>query len=169
MTAGSAAPAAPARRTDPAVRPLRLGARTSPLARAQVDIVEARLAAAGVETAFVGVTTTGDVDRRELTEIGGTGVFAGAVRDALRHGTVDVAFEPGPRTLSLRLRALEDEGIVARQTFGEVPPRVEYALTPKGEALLPIIEDMRSYGARWLGGECGAQDDAPVVVAAALA
>jgi DNA-binding HxlR family transcriptional regulator len=65
-----------------------------------------------------------------------------------------------PRTLSLRLRALEDEGIVHRQTFGEVPPRVEYALTPKGEALLPIIDDMRSYGSRWLGGECGGADDA---------
>src|SRR5437899_859279 len=36
-----------------------------------------------------------------------------------------------PRTLSLRLRALEEEGIVARQTFPEVPPRVEYAMTNK--------------------------------------
>ena len=34
-----------------------------------------------------------------------------------------------PRTLSLRLRALEEEGIVERTTFAEVPPRVEYALT----------------------------------------
>jgi DNA-binding HxlR family transcriptional regulator len=64
-----------------------------------------------------------------------------------------------PRTLSLRLRALEEEGIVERHTFGEVPPRVEYALTPKGVALLPIIEDMRAYGSTWLGGECGAEDD----------
>ena len=48
-----------------------------------------------------------------------------------------------PRTLSLRLRALEEEGIVARQTFPEVPPRVEYALTEKGRALVPIIESMR--------------------------
>lgn len=55
-----------------------------------------------------------------------------------------------PRTLSLRLRALEDEGIVARQTYPEVPPRVEYALTDKGRALLPIIEGMREYGNRWL-------------------
>ena len=55
-----------------------------------------------------------------------------------------------PRTLSLRLRALEDEGIVERHTYPEVPPRVEYALTEKGRALLPIIEDMRSYGRRWL-------------------
>ncbi len=55
-----------------------------------------------------------------------------------------------PRTLSLRLRALEEEEIVARHTFPEVPPRVEYALTEKGRALVPLIEDMRSYGRRWL-------------------
>jgi DNA-binding HxlR family transcriptional regulator len=58
-----------------------------------------------------------------------------------------------PRTLSLRLRALEDEGIVARHTYPEVPPRVEYALTPKGEALVPLVEDMRKYGTRWLLAE----------------
>jgi DNA-binding HxlR family transcriptional regulator len=58
-----------------------------------------------------------------------------------------------PRTLSLRLRALEEEGIVARQTFPEVPPRVEYQLTEKGLDLLPIIEDMRAYGLQWLGDE----------------
>ena len=78
-----------------------------------------------------------------------------------------------PRTLSLRLRALEEEGIVERHTFGEVPPRVEYALTPKGVALLPIIEDMRAYGESWLGAECGATEPAaearePEAIAAAL-
>ena len=55
-----------------------------------------------------------------------------------------------PRTLSLRLRALEEEEIVERRTYPEVPPRVEYALTEKGEALVPLIEDMRRYGKRWL-------------------
>ncbi|MGH2923498.1 MAG: winged helix-turn-helix transcriptional regulator [Solirubrobacterales bacterium] len=55
-----------------------------------------------------------------------------------------------PRTLSLRLRALEEEGVVERRTYPEVPPRVEYALTDKGRALAPLIEDMRSYGRRWL-------------------
>jgi DNA-binding HxlR family transcriptional regulator len=61
-----------------------------------------------------------------------------------------------PRTLSLRLRALEQEGVVERHTFPEVPPRVEYALTRKGRALLPIIEGMRAYGERWLADEAPA-------------
>ncbi|HET9104364.1 MAG TPA: helix-turn-helix domain-containing protein [Solirubrobacteraceae bacterium] len=64
-----------------------------------------------------------------------------------------------PRTLSLRLRALEEEGIVKRQTFPEVPPRVEYVLTDKGRALVPLIEDMRSYGTEWLGGACAPDAD----------
>src|SRR5205085_6326917 len=63
-----------------------------------------------------------------------------------------------PRTLSLRLRALDEAGIVKRQTFPEVPPRVEYALTEKGRALVPLIDDMRTYGREWLG--CGAGLDA---------
>jgi DNA-binding HxlR family transcriptional regulator len=72
-----------------------------------------------------------------------------------------------PRTLSLRLRALEEERIVERHTFPEVPPRVEYALTDKGLALLPIIEDMRSYGERWLGLDC--EDAVETALAAAMA
>jgi DNA-binding HxlR family transcriptional regulator len=59
-----------------------------------------------------------------------------------------------PKTLSERLKYLEAEQIIARDCFAEVPPRVEYSLTEKGRALLPIIETMRDYGAVWLGDEC---------------
>ena len=58
-----------------------------------------------------------------------------------------------PRTLAERLRALEAEGIVERQSYAESPPRVEYELTSKGEALLPIITAMSSYGHMWLDCE----------------
>ena len=76
-----------------------------------------------------------------------------------------------PRTLSLRLRALEEEGIVARHTFPEVPPRVEYALTEKGRALIPIIESMRAYGRSWLGagGTCSEPPEVSVPAVAAAA
>ena len=55
-----------------------------------------------------------------------------------------------PKTLSERLKRLEDADVVARTCFAEVPPRVEYTLTDKGHALLPIIEAMRIYGKSWL-------------------
>ncbi len=79
-----------------------------------------------------------------------------------------------PRTLSLRLRALEEEGIVARSSYPEVPPRVEYSLTEKGLALIPLVESMRAYGSRWLSGDCpgsertraGADADAALLAAA---
>lgn len=62
-----------------------------------------------------------------------------------------------PRTLAERLRWLEAEGIVVRRSYAESPPRVEYELTDKGQALLPIIAEMRRFGHEWLG--CGVHDD----------
>jgi DNA-binding HxlR family transcriptional regulator len=61
-----------------------------------------------------------------------------------------------PRTLAERLRRLEVEDFVVRRSYPESPPRVEYELTPKGEALLPIVREMRRFGHEWLG--CGAHD-----------
>jgi DNA-binding HxlR family transcriptional regulator len=55
-----------------------------------------------------------------------------------------------PGTLAERLRALEHEKIVVRRSYAESPPRVEYELTDKGEALLPIIDAMREFGHDWL-------------------
>ena len=71
-----------------------------------------------------------------------------------------------PRTLSLRLRALEEEGIVERHTYPEVPPRVEYTLTEKGRDLVPLIEQMRAYGRRWLLDDARAKAKSRSAVAA---
>jgi len=60
-----------------------------------------------------------------------------------------------PRTLSQRLKVLEDEGIIQRKVYPEAPPRVEYRLTPKGRDIVPIVEAMRAYGELWLASEVG--------------
>lgn len=63
-----------------------------------------------------------------------------------------------PKTLSERLKRLEEAVVVERACFAEVPPRVEYTLTEKGFALLPVIDSMRDFGATWL-----ADDECPDV------
>jgi len=55
-----------------------------------------------------------------------------------------------PRTLAERLKALEAQGVLLRHSYPESPPRVEYELTEKGRALLPIIAAMRRFGRAWL-------------------
>jgi DNA-binding HxlR family transcriptional regulator len=54
-----------------------------------------------------------------------------------------------PRTLSMRLTYLEAAGIVQKTTFPETPPHTEYALTPKGQDLLPILESMAHWSAQY--------------------
>lgn len=51
-----------------------------------------------------------------------------------------------PKTLTDRLRMLEEHGLVTRSVYAEVPPRVEYALTAKGESLRPVIDALASWG-----------------------
>ncbi len=73
-------------------RVLRLGTRKSPMAVAQSRLVADQITAkTGREVELVGVTTLGDVSRAQLTQIGGTGVFVSALRDALLNGEVDLA------------------------------------------------------------------------------
>jgi len=53
------------------------------------------------------------------------------------------------RMLTLALRELEEDGLVQRTVYAEVPPRVEYALTPWGRSLGPILLAMREWGERY--------------------
>jgi len=54
-----------------------------------------------------------------------------------------------PRTLSQRLDDLEKHAIVTKKSFAEVPPRVEYALTRKGEDLVPVLKQMAAWGDKY--------------------
>jgi len=53
------------------------------------------------------------------------------------------------KMLTQQLRELERHGIVSRKVYPQVPPRVEYALTPRGRSLLPVVAAMCKWGTRW--------------------
>jgi hydroxymethylbilane synthase len=73
-------------------RTLRLGSRKSPMAVFQSELVAGMITErTGRRVEIVGVTTLGDVSRAQLTQIGGTGVFVSALREALLGGEVDLA------------------------------------------------------------------------------
>ena len=96
-------------------QPLRLGSRRSPMAIAQsrqvADMITERTSR---QVEIVGVTTLGDVSRAQLTQIGGTGVFVSALREALLSGQVDLA-----------VHSLKDlpTGPAAGVVLAAVPPR----------------------------------------------
>ena len=115
--------------------PLRIGTRTSALARVQSTEVADRLSRAlDVQVVLVDVTTYGDVSREPLAQIGGTGVFVTALRDALLKGRVDVAVHslkdlptspaPGIALAAVPVREDPRDVLVARDglTLGELPP-----------------------------------------------
>src|ERR1700733_11438464 len=54
-----------------------------------------------------------------------------------------------PRTLSARLDDLECFGIISKESFPEVPPRIEYSLTQKGEDLIPVLKQMAEWGTKY--------------------
>src|SRR5919199_1091786 len=59
------------------------------------------------------------------------------------------------KMLTQQLRELERDGIVARTVYPQVPPRVEYRLTPRGETLKPVVRAMCRWGVQQGGWEPG--------------
>ena len=60
---------------------------------------------------------------------------------------------PGVNTkmLTKQLRELEEDGVITRTVYPEVPPRVEYAITDFGRTLIPILQALCNWGAEYLG------------------
>jgi len=50
------------------------------------------------------------------------------------------------KMLSSQLKELENSGIIHRKEYPQIPPKVEYSLTPKGNSLMPILEEMCKWG-----------------------
>jgi DNA-binding HxlR family transcriptional regulator len=76
----------------------------------------------------------------------------GELRSGLVRG-VEGSRQIAPRVLSRELKALAQSGLIARKDYGVVPPKVEYRLTPMGRSFIPVISEIRKWGARHLGGE----------------
>ena len=55
-----------------------------------------------------------------------------------------------PRVLTHQLRELEDQSLITRKVYPVVPPKVEYSMTELGRSLMPILSEMRDWGAKYL-------------------
>ena len=74
-------------------------------------------------------------------------LFSGSRRT---HEFLEVLPGISTKTLTARLRELESYGLVRRQVFAEVPPRVEYSLTDKGYEIQPVLVSLKMLGEHWL-------------------
>ena len=64
-----------------------------------------------------------------------------------RFGVLHKSIVPiSAKILTQQLREMENDGLIERKVFSEIPPRVEYSLTPLGQSLLPIMVAMRNWG-----------------------
>lgn len=70
---------------------------------------------------------------------------------------------PGVNTkmLTKQLRELEEDGVITRKVYPEVPPRVEYAITDFGRTLIPILQALCTWGSEYLGIDEAAAKQCP--------
>ncbi len=69
--------------------------------------------------------------------------------DVTRFKDIQVNTGAPRETLSLRLRKLEESGLIERRRYSQHPPRDEYVLTPAGRAIQPVLGSLRQWGERY--------------------
>lgn len=69
--------------------------------------------------------------------------------------------EVSQKVLTQQLRAMEADGLLCREVFAEVPPRVEYSLTELGKSLEPILDALMAWGQRYQGLQRSSDEHAP--------
>lgn len=73
-------------------------------------------------------------------------ILYGLMSGTKRFGELQSELGVSPRTLTARLVQLEQDGIIAKKVYAEVPPRAEYTLTEKGRSLHKVIKDLSAWG-----------------------
>jgi len=79
--------------------------------------------------------------------------FIGEADGPVRWGKIEEGLEASPKTLSDRLRQLEEEGLVENERYDEVPPRSEYNLTGRGRRVLALVAEIEGWdvsAGRWV-------------------
>lgn len=80
------------------------------------------------------------------------------IRGTLRFGELSRALSSATqKMLTQQLRELERDGLVHRKVYAEIPPKVEYSLTPLGRSLEPVLASLTQWGAAYLARAHGAK------------
>lgn len=130
---------------------IRIGSRRSKLALTQTGLIADQLRALGHDIEIVEIVTEGDTNRAPLTQLGGTGVFATAIRNALRdnridltvHSLKDLPTAPAPGLVIAAIPPREDarDALIARDglTLGELPTGAIVGGSPRRAAQLAAL------------------------------
>ena len=110
-----------------------------------------------MEAKVVGIERASCPVERTLEVIGGRWkvlilreLFSGVKRFGQLHRAL---YGITQKMLTQQLREMEEDGIVHREVYLQVPPKVEYSLTPLGESLKPILDSMHEWGIRHLDAQ----------------
>lgn len=75
--------------------------------------------------------------------------------DTLRYNKIQQLIpDVSPKMLTKQLRELEEDGLITRKVYPEIPPKVEYTITDFGKTVLPVLKTLLDWGTEYLGKKC---------------